>query len=69
MLVSEGRLHNRPLFVPDDWPDTFGLPFVDDFVKDFRRHAGSLQMVADNALYLLTGEGDGMLREREGVHV
>lgn len=26
-------------------------------------------MVADDALYLLIGEGDGMFREREGIHV
>jgi hypothetical protein len=66
---QKGRLHSHPLFVPYDWPDTIGLPLVDDFVKDFSRHAGPLQMVADNALYLLVGECDGMLRKREGIHI
>ena len=66
--VSESRLH-RSLIVPHDWPDTFGLPLVDDFVKDFSRHGRPLQTVADNALYLLIGEGDGMLRQRVGIHV
>jgi hypothetical protein len=64
-----GQLHDRSAFVPNGWPDTFGLPLVDDFVQDIGRHAGSRQMVADNALYLLIGEGDGMLRKREGIHV
>ncbi len=65
----KGRLRDRPTFVPDDWPDTFGLPLVDDFVKDVGRHARPLQMVIDNALYLLIGESNVMLREREGTHV
>lgn len=64
-----GHLHGHSAFVPDCWPDTLGLPLVDDFVKDIGRHAGPLQMVADNALYLLIGKGDGMLRQREGIHV
>ncbi len=64
-----GRLHDRSPFVLYNWPNTFGLPLVNDFVKDVGRHAGPLQMVADNALYLFIGQGDGMLREREGIHV
>lgn len=64
-----GHLHGHSAFVPDCWPDTLGLPLVDDFVKDVGRHGRPLQMVADNALYLLIGKGDGMLRQREGIHV
>ena len=66
---TRDHLHGRPAFVPDCWPDTLGLPLVDDFVKDVGRHTGPLQMVAGKALYLLIGKGDGMLRQREGTHV
>jgi|SRR5712672_1543486 len=64
-----GRLHDRSSLAPDGWPATFGLPLVNDFVKDISRHIGTLQMVANNALYLLIGESDGVLREGEDVHV
>ena len=64
-----GHLHGGSAFIPDGWPDTFDFPLVNDLVKDIGRHVGPLQMVAYNALYLLIGEGDGVLREREGIHV
>ncbi len=57
------RLKNIPLLALDTWPATFGLPFIDDFVKDIRCHVRSLQLVTENTLYFLVGEGDSMLRE------
>jgi hypothetical protein len=57
------RLKNIPLLTLDVWPATFGFPLIDDFVKDIRCHVWSLQLVTENALYLLVGERDSMLRE------
>jgi hypothetical protein len=64
-----GRLHDHSSSTPDSWPATFGLPLVNDLVQDIGRHVGSFQVVANDTLYLLIGEGDGMLREQKGVHV
>ena len=64
-----GRLHERSSLPPNGRPATFRLPLVNDFVKDIGRHNRALEMIANDALHFLIREGDGMLREREGVHV
>jgi hypothetical protein len=64
-----GRLHDHSSLTPNGRPATFRLPLVNDFVKHISRHSRALEMVASDTLHLLVGEGDGMLRERDGVHV
>jgi hypothetical protein len=64
-----GRRHDRSSLTPNGRPDAFRLPLVNNFVKGISRHGGPLEMIANNTFHLLIREGDGMLRERECVHV
>lgn len=63
------RITSSKLLALQIWPAALHLPLIDDFVKDIRCHVWSLQLVTDNTLYFLVGEGDSMLREGKRVHI
>jgi hypothetical protein len=68
-IMRNTRITSSKLLALQAWPATLHLPLIDDFVKDIRCHVWSLQLVTENALYFLVGEGDSMLREGKRVHI